>query len=194
MLQKGALAAAQQALIDNLALAKAVFQTVAGEAAGQAPAHAHGLNHFGQRLEPSPGRVLQARQLVKHHAVEVQRLLAQPLQVVVVRHHHRRLGQQRLGPLGRRAHAQGKAHARRPFGLLDWPDVSANALGGQHQPTLDHALAQGVAHGRERDGGLARAHWRQHHRPVVLKQEVGRVVLVRAQVHLRDSSSISRSM
>ena len=54
LLQEGALAAAQQRLVDDLALAEHVLKAVAGERPGQTPAHTHWLDHLGQRLEPLP--------------------------------------------------------------------------------------------------------------------------------------------
>ena len=87
LLKERALAAAQQRLVDDLALAEGVLQPVTGEGAGQPPPDRDVADHFVERLEAFAGRVFQPRQLIEHDAVEsIQPILGQPLQVVVVGH------------------------------------------------------------------------------------------------------------
>ena len=97
LLQERALGPAQQRLVDDLALPEYVLQAVAGEAARQPPTDPHGAQHLLQRLEPLARGVLQPRQFVEHHTVELQRLLGQPLQVVVGGHHDLDVRLQRTG-------------------------------------------------------------------------------------------------
>jgi len=115
---------------------------------------------------------------VKDNAIKVQRLLGQPLDVVVVAHHNLRLGAQCCASLLGCAYSHGQRHVRSPLGLLDWPHVGADALGCQNKKPLDHAVGQHVLHGRQRDGCLASANRCQDHGSVALVEEVSRFVLV----------------
>ena len=181
-LQERALGPAQQRLIDDLALAEHVLQTVGRERPGQAPAVAHALEELLQRLEPLPAGVLDARQLVKHDAVEAGHVGGgQRLDVVVVHHDHGGVGRQRRRPLCRCADRQRHRQPWCPLGPLDRPHVGADPLGREDQPAPGVAVRHRSRQRRERDGGLARADWREDHGCVVLEQEVGSVVLVRSK-------------
>ena len=172
LLLEGTLAAAKQALVDDLALTKDVLQPVAGEAAGQAPTDVDVLNDLLERLEARAAWVLHARQLVKHHAGEVEFLRGQPLQVLIVDNHDVSVASQRRRTLRRRADGQGHPPTRCPLRPLDRPDVQAHAQRRDDEPACSHAVGHHLVDGRERDRRLACAHWRQDHRAVTLVQEV----------------------
>ena len=189
LLLECALAAAQQLLIDDLHLTEDVLQAVAGEAAGQAPPHVDVLDDLLQRLEAFAAGVLQPRQLVEHDAGEARQVVVgEPLQIVIVRHHHVRLVVvQRRHALVRRADRHPHAQVRCPPRGLGWPDRGGHAQRGDDEP----AGVEGIVHGRERRGGLARAHWREQHRSVAFDQELRGSALIRPQLNRRSHRSTS---
>ena len=181
LLLERAFAAPQQRLIDDLALAKHVFQPVAGKRPGQPPADLDVVDQLCQRLEPGAGGVLQPGQFVEHHRVEPPQP-RQGLHVVVVGHHHVGVRVDRGLALARCAHGHGQPQVWRPQLGLGRPDADGHALGGQHQKAFCHAGGQYVADRRQRQRGLARANGREDHRPVTLVQEIGGVVLVGSKI------------
>ena len=54
LLHERTLRAAQQRLVNDLALPEHILKPVRREAARQAPPDAHGVNHLSKRLEPRP--------------------------------------------------------------------------------------------------------------------------------------------
>ena len=95
LLLERALAPAQHGLVNDLALAKDVLEAVAGKATRQPPPDLHRVDDGRERLEALAAGILQTRQFIKHHGVEVQILFGQPLQVVVVGDHHLRVAVER---------------------------------------------------------------------------------------------------
>ena len=177
LLEEGTLGPAEQLFIHDLALAEDVFQTVRRERAGQADPHINVFQQPVQRLEALAGRVLEPRQFVEHDAVEPLQV-GQLVEVVVVDHDRVHVSRQGGAALGGAADADRQPQAGRPLGLLDRPDVGADALGRHDQPARHDAVTQQFLHGGQRDGRLAGPHGRQHQRTVALVDERDRLLLV----------------
>ena len=185
LLQKCALAAPQHSLVNDLALTEHVLEAVGCKATRQPPPDLHRVDDGRERLEALAAGVLQPRQFIKHHGVEVQLLLGQPLQVVVVGDHHLRVAVQRRQAPRRRADCDRDLKLRCPLRRFRRPDRLRDPQRRKHQKARGVAVGQHGLHGRQRDRGLACADWRKHHRAVVAVQEVSGFVLIRSKVHFQ---------
>ena len=70
LLHERTLGAAQQRLVNDLALAEDILKAVRRERSGQAPAHLDVSQQLFQRLEAFAAGVLQSRQFVEHDSVK----------------------------------------------------------------------------------------------------------------------------
>ena len=121
LLQEGTLRAAEQLLVDHLALAEDILEAVGRKRPGEADPHLEAVDAGEERLEPFTGRILESGELIEHHAVEadVQIVRHHPLQVVVVHHHDIRARLEHIPPLVAFARGDADAQAGSPlFGLL----------------------------------------------------------------------------